>query len=123
MHASIDFKDDQRIPYTMEAHKLRCYGGGMQELVDRALERVMVNHRQDLAEVGMRRRVLLFQPGILMRSRSMQHTPTPSRRSIQQQNPSRQTRGLKPRVCQQRVPWSLSLRPLRPSEPANEVFE
>ena len=43
---SIDFKDDKRIEYCTPAQTLRCYGGGMQELVDKALERVMVNHRQ-----------------------------------------------------------------------------
>ncbi len=43
---SIDFKDDKRIEYCVAAQTLKCYGGGMQELVDKALERVMVNHRQ-----------------------------------------------------------------------------
>ena len=43
---SIDFKDDKRIDYCAPSNTLRFYGGGLQELIDRALERVMVNHRQ-----------------------------------------------------------------------------
>jgi hypothetical protein len=43
---SIDLADNGRIPYNQQSQILKCYGGGLQELVDKALERVMLNHRQ-----------------------------------------------------------------------------
>ena len=48
---SVDFDGDDKIRYCEPPQLLRCYGGSLQEMVNTGLERVMINHRQDIAEI------------------------------------------------------------------------
>jgi len=48
---SVDFESDDRIKYCEPPQLFKCYGGSLQELINSGLERVMMNHRQDIAEI------------------------------------------------------------------------
>lgn len=48
---ALDFEGKDKIDYCRKPQLLRCYGGGLHELVQRGVERVMMNHRQDLQEI------------------------------------------------------------------------
>ena len=48
---SVDFESDDKINYCEPPQLFKCYGGSLQELVNSGLERVMMNHRQDIAEI------------------------------------------------------------------------
>jgi len=52
---AVDFESDNKIRYCEPPQLLKCYGGSLQELVNNGLERVMLNHRQDIAEIEERR--------------------------------------------------------------------
>jgi len=43
---AIDFKGSGKIEYCLLPKVLKCYGGGLQEMINSGLERVMGNHRQ-----------------------------------------------------------------------------
>lgn len=45
---------DGKIAYATPPTTLKCYGGGLQEMVSRSLDRVMAIHAQDLAEIEER---------------------------------------------------------------------
>lgn len=48
---SVDFESDDKIKYCEPPQLFKCYGGSLQELINSGLERVMMNHRQDIAEI------------------------------------------------------------------------
>lgn len=50
--AACDLQADQRIPYCQEPVLMRCYAGGLQELVNTGMERVMAAHRLEMADIG-----------------------------------------------------------------------
>eukprot|EP00050_Salpingoeca_kvevrii_P021647 m.113762 g.113762 ORF g.113762 m.113762 type:complete len:295 (+) comp9429_c0_seq1:157-1041(+) len=48
---ALDLEGDKRIHYCMAPKALKFYAGGFQELSDRAMDRVMLAHRQEIAEI------------------------------------------------------------------------
>jgi len=50
---AIDLQKSGLVDYCQEPATILCYGGGFMETVNRGLERVMVAHRQELAEIDM----------------------------------------------------------------------
>eukprot|EP00730_Choanoeca_flexa_P002757 TRINITY_DN11164_c0_g1_i1.p1 TRINITY_DN11164_c0_g1~~TRINITY_DN11164_c0_g1_i1.p1 ORF type:complete len:229 (+),score=58.59 TRINITY_DN11164_c0_g1_i1:265-951(+) len=48
---AIDLQRNESIEYCLPAKHTKCYGGGLLEVVERGLERVMTAHRQELADI------------------------------------------------------------------------
>eukprot|EP00041_Stephanoeca_diplocostata_P029781 m.886820 g.886820 ORF g.886820 m.886820 type:complete len:271 (+) comp23630_c0_seq2:142-954(+) len=50
---AMDMEGDDKIRYCDPPEQLRYYGGGLQELVNRSVDRIKANHREDLAEIHL----------------------------------------------------------------------